>query len=64
MIFFETVSQLENILLQSVREYHYDIKKDIIEYNMEIAKQYRVAEDWIYKCYWDKKNKDWSWYVK
>lgn len=46
---FDTISELGYLLDSVISEEHYNSKLSHIKKNMEIAKSYRVAEDWIYE---------------
>jgi hypothetical protein len=48
---FTTLTELEHILISVVSQPDSAVRGAAIERNFELAKQYRSAEDWIYKCY-------------
>lgn|SRR5512139_674668 len=48
---FSTIGELEAILVQVVSLPDYKMRSEAIKENMETARQYRCAEDWIAKCY-------------
>lgn len=51
IIRFDTLSKLENIIIQVVNEADYHMRAAAIKENFERCKKYQCAEDWIYDRY-------------
>jgi len=51
IITFETIDGLRDILADVVSEADYDLRRDAIANNMEAARRYRCAEDWLWHSY-------------